>query len=119
MAITDSAGSSSASGPPYREKRGVPRFSLIATAELTEPVSGVRFSGRISEISRKGCYLDMLNTLPVETKVELRVSRDQGNFKSPARVIYAQEGIGIGLAFLEVPADQLKILDSWLAELSV
>jgi hypothetical protein len=117
--MTDSAGFSNASGPPYREKRDVPRFSLIATAELTEPASGVRFSGRISEISRKGCFLDLLNTLPVETKVELRVSRDKGSFNSTAKVIYVQEGMGMGLAFLEVPADQLKILDSWLAELNV
>lgn len=117
--MIDSADSPNVSGPPYREKRDVPRFSLIATAELTEPASGVRFSGRISEISRKGCFLDLLNTLPVETKVELRLSRDRGSFNAQAKVIYVQEGMGMGLAFLEVPSDQLKILDSWLAELNV
>lgn len=117
--MIDSTGSPTVSGPTYRDKRGVPRFSLIATAELTEPTSGVRFSGRISEISRKGCFLDVLNTLPVETTIELRVSRDRGSFNSQAKVIYVQEGMGMGLAFLEVPADQLDILDSWLAEPNV
>lgn len=101
----------------YRERRTVPRFSLIATAELLEPASGVRMSGRISEISRKGCYVDLLNTLPTGTMIQLRISRDQGVFASAGRIIYAQEGMGMGVAFANTSADQLKILDSWLAEL--
>jgi PilZ domain len=105
------------SSPQYRERRSVPRFNLIATAEITEPASGVRISGRISEISRKGCYLDVLNTLPVGTQLRLTISRDQGSFTTDAKIIYAQDGMGMGIFFLDVPADQLKILDSWLAEL--
>lgn len=105
-------------GTPYRERRTVPRFSLIATADLLEPASGVRMSGRLSEISRKGCYVDLLNTLPTGTLIQLRVSRDQGAFVSAGRIIYAQEGMGMGVAFVDTAADQLKILDSWLAELT-
>lgn len=105
-------------GSPYRERRSVPRYSLIATAELLEPASGVRMSGRISEISRKGCYVDVLNTLPTGTMIQVRVSRDQGAFGSAGRIIYTQEGMGMGVAFVDTSADQLKILDSWLAELA-
>jgi len=76
-------------------------------------------SGRISEISRKGCYLDILNTLPVDTALQLRITRDQGSFATMARIIYVQEGIGMGLAFVDPPQDQLQILDSWLAELAI
>jgi hypothetical protein len=102
---------------PHREQRAVPRFSLIASAEIIEPASGVRISGRISEISRKGCYLDMLNSLPVGTRLRLTISRDQGTFTSTARIIYIQEGMGMGIAYVDVTPDQLKILDAWLAEL--
>lgn len=108
-----------ASGMPFGQRRTVPRYSLIATAEVIEPPSDVRMSGRISEISRKGCYFDILNTLPVGTIVHLRVTRDQGSFATMARIIYVQEGIGMGLAFIDPPEDQLRILDSWLAELTV
>ncbi|MGA8869579.1 MAG: PilZ domain-containing protein [Candidatus Acidiferrales bacterium] len=106
-----------ASGQSWGERRTVPRYSLIATAEVIEPPSDARMSGRISEISRKGCYLDILNTLPVGTTVQLRVTRDQGSFATMARIIYVQEGIGMGLAFVDPPEDQLRILDSWIAEL--
>lgn len=112
------ASSGSSSGAPFREKREVPRFYFIATVSIVEPVSEVRISGRVSEISRKGCYVDVLNTLPVGTAIQLIVSRDQGSFYSRGRIIYVQEGIGMGIAFVDMPDEQLKILDSWLKELS-
>jgi hypothetical protein len=116
--MNDSAGSGSGSGAPHRERREVPRFSLIATVEIVEPVSDMHFSGRISEISRKGCYVDILNPLPQGTAIRLRISRDQGTFSTPGKIIYVQEGMGMGVVFVDPPADQLKILDSWLVELN-
>lgn len=107
------------SSATYSVRRTVPRFSLIASAEIIEPASGLRISGRLSEISRKGCYLDLLNALPAGTHIVVRISRDQGNFESPGKIIYVQEGMGMGVAFLDPSADQLKILDSWLEELAV
>ena len=105
-------------GASQRHVREVPRYSLIATAELRDPQSGVRIAGRISEISRTGCYLDVLNTLPKDTRIEVRISRDRGTFASAGKIIYEQERMGMGVAFCDVPADQLAILDSWLAELA-
>jgi hypothetical protein len=102
----------------YSQQRAVPRYELIATAEIVDYTSGTRMSGRISEISRKGCYVDILNTLPIDTLVHIRVSRDQGVFASPGKIIYVQQGMGMGVAFINPPADQLKILDSWLGELT-
>jgi PilZ domain len=113
----DHAGGPTASGQPFGQRRSVPRYSLIATAELIEPVTDARMSGRISEISRKGCYVDILNTLPTGTKIQLCVTRDRGNFTTMGQIIYVQEGIGVGIAFVDPPDDQLEILDSWLAEL--
>jgi len=109
---------STRNGPPYRDKRTVPRYEFIATVEVVEPVSDMRLSGRVSEISRKGCFVDILNTLPAGTKVNLRITRDQGAFFTPAMIIYVQEGMGMGIAFREPPVDQLEILDAWLAKLA-
>jgi hypothetical protein len=114
----DSGGSPKDPGISYRERRSVPRYGLIAQTDVFEPVSGLRISGRISEVSLKGCYVDLLNTLPTQTAVEVCISRDQGTFTSPGKIIYTQEGMGMGVAFLNTPADQLKILDSWLVELN-
>jgi hypothetical protein len=104
-------------GPPYRDKREVPRYGLIASAEIIEPTTETHIHGRISEISRKGCYVDVLNTLPVGTSIQVIITRDLGTFSSPAKVIYTQEGMGMGVAFVEPAANQLKMLEAWLAEL--
>jgi hypothetical protein len=111
-------GTTTGSGEPYREKRAVPRFMFIATVDIIEPITEVHISGRVSEISRKGCYVDILNTLPVGTQITLRVTRDQGAFAAPGKIIYVQEGMGMGVAFLDPGTDQMKVLDSWLAELN-
>jgi len=116
--MNNSPGSPAGSGQNYSERRSVPRYSFIATVEIVDPASGVRLSGRISELSRKGCYVDILNTLPKDTSISLRISRDSGTFASPAKIIYVQEGMGMGVAFVNSPPDQARILDSWLAELA-
>jgi hypothetical protein len=109
-------------GPPLRtaasasERRSVPRYCLIATAEIIEPASDMRMSGRLSEISSKGCYVDALNTLPRETLIDVRISRDQGTFTASGKIVYVQEGMGMGVVFLKIADDQQKLLDSWLAE---
>jgi hypothetical protein len=102
----------------YPYKREVPRFSLIATVVVREPESDTKISGRISELSRKGCYVDTLITLPEGTALEVKISRDQGVFESNGKIVYVQPGMGMGVAFVDAPSEQLKILDSWLAELS-
>jgi hypothetical protein len=114
----DFAGSTNDPGKSSRERRSVPRYGLIAQTEIVEPRSGLRISGRMSEVSRKGCYVDLLTTLPVHTFVEVHITRDQGTFVSQGKIIYSQESMGMGVAFLEVPADQMKVLDTWLAELT-
>jgi hypothetical protein len=112
-----SPGTPTGSGPPFRDKREVPRYSFIAEVTVTDVANDARMSGRISEISRKGCYVDILNPLPVDTSLQLTISRDQGAFTTPGKIIYVQPGMGMGVAFVNTPADQLKTLDAWLAEL--
>jgi hypothetical protein len=114
----DSLNPPSSSNPPSRERRSVARYMLIASVEIIEPTSDVHISGRVSEISRKGCYIDLLSPLPAGTLINLRITRDRGSFVTPGKIIYAQEGIGMGVVYMNSPADQMKILDSWLAEFS-
>ncbi len=104
--------------PAFAKKREVPRYSFIVVVDIIEPASDLHLTGRVSEISRKGCYVDILNTLPVGTVIRLRMSRDRGSLTTLGNVIYVQEGVGMGVAFKDTAADQMKILDAWLAELN-
>lgn len=103
---------------PNGERRAVPRFAFIATADVIEPVSQTRISGRVSEISLHGCYIDILNTLPTSTAVRVRISTDSGSFDSAGKIVYVQENMGMGIEFIEPARDQLRVLESWVAELA-
>lgn len=98
------------------ERRAMPRFMFIATAEIIEPSTDTRMSGRVSEISRFGCYIDVLNTLPQYTKIRVRILTDAVSFDCAATIIYVQENMGMGVRFLDPPKDQQEILDGWLTQ---
>lgn len=103
---------------PHREQRTVPRYAFIAHVDVVEPASDTRIAARVSEISRKGCYVDVLVTLPTGTLIQLKILRDQGSFTTKGKIIYVQEGMGMGVAFVDIAEDQLKILDGWLVEIA-
>jgi len=115
--MNDSPGSTAHRSSPFPKERTVPRYSLIATVEIIEPATDTHFSGRISEIGRRGCYVDILNTLPQGTLVHMMISRDKGTFMAAGKIIYVHDRMGMGILFTEVPADQMQVLDSWLVEL--
>ena len=99
------------------KQRSVRRCALVASAQVTEPLSGTRLSGRTSEIGLGGCYVDVLNPLPNGTLVELRILRDQGVFEAKAKVVYVDPGFGMGVAFTEMTSDQRTVLETWLVEI--
>ena len=117
MTLGNSPDSPSDSVTAYRQQRTGPRNIFVATTELTDSATAMKLSGRVTEISRKGCYVDILNALPVGTSLNVRILRDQGTFVTKGNIIYVHERIGMGIVFLDPAEEQLQILDSWLVDL--
>jgi hypothetical protein len=46
------------------DRRVAPRYPLILLAEVTDLLSSTKFTARTSDLSRTGCYIDMLHPLP-------------------------------------------------------
>jgi hypothetical protein len=111
---SDFPGGTGASGS---DRRKAPRFGLMAIAELSDPEAARMVTGKLTQISRTGCYVATPKTFAVGTSLKVIVSRDERTFVAKANIIHVQEQMGMGLAFLDPPEDQLKILDSWLAEI--
>ena len=101
------------------KQRAVLRYAFVASAEVTEVSSGTKLSGRTSELSLGGCYIQALNPFPEGTLVHLRILRDQGVFEAKAMVVYCHPGSGMGLAFAGIAPDQQSVLEAWLAELVI
>jgi hypothetical protein len=100
------------------EKRSHLRYPISADAVIIEARSRTRLRGRASDLSLSGCYLDAINLFPVGTPVHLRLTAEDHTFECQARVTYSMPGMGMGLAFTDIHADQSAALHDWLAELS-
>jgi hypothetical protein len=100
----------------YREKRRTPRYIFIASAELYDERTDVRVASRVSELSKHGCYLDMMNPFPTGTLVLLKIFAGEQTFQSKAKFVYSTPNVGAGVAFLEVEPKYEFVLNGWLEE---
>jgi hypothetical protein len=99
----------------YAIQRTIPRYYVLAVAELVETASTLCIVGKMIEVSRNGCYINTTSTLPVNTFLRVVISRDGQTFVTNGKIIYVHEQIGMGVLFVDSTGEQLEILDSWLA----
>jgi len=100
------------------EKRSCPRYPFSPAVEALDLQTDIRIKGRLADISRNGCYVDTINPFAKDAPVTLTISRDNQSFKTQAKVVYSKMGMGMGLLFTTAEPDQLRVLGSWLNELS-
>lgn len=103
---------------PKQEQRASVRYPFTAEADVTDLQSNARLSARTSDLARGGCFIDTISTFPIGTKVSLRLTHERKIFTTLGRVAYAQQGMGMGLAFTPPEPDQLWILEKWIGNLS-
>jgi hypothetical protein len=100
------------------ENRRSPRYPFYASAEITELQTQTRLTARTSELSRHGCYMDMVNPLPLGTTVKIQLIHHEQKLDTNGHVIYSQPNMGMGVAFDEIAVDQVVTLEKWLSDLS-
>ena len=99
------------------QARRSPRYSFYASAQITELRTGMPLTTRTSELSRHGCYFDMLTPLRLGTAVKVQVSNQGQTFEAKGRVIYIHPNMGMGVAFDEIEAGQELVIEKWLSDL--
>ena len=101
---------------PIVDRRKTPRHPLILVVEVTDSVSAVKFMAQTSDVSRGGCYIDMLTPLPQGSQLKLKLQNGDEAFESEAIVKYVSPGLGMGVAFTaNLPPEKVALLDRWLA----
>lgn len=103
--------------PMAHERRRAPRCPLIASAGVIDPESDTHLRARLSDLSLVGCYLEIAKPLPACTEVRLNIAHRDATFTADGVIARCVPGMGIGIRFTDVPLDQHKILEQWLAEL--
>lgn len=110
---------SGGSGSHEDERRAVPRYPLSAEVEIFDPIERTRLTASISEIGAHGCYICLPNPLKQHTVVQLLINKNGNSFKSWGMVVYAHQGRGMGINFFRPEPSQVKVLQSWIADLQL
>ena len=100
------------------ERRNGIRYQITVSAEVIELISGTRFSTRTTDLGPGGCFVDTLMPLPIGSSVGVKLYRDDMGIDALGTVTYSQIGIGMGIAFDDMPREKVRALDAWLAELT-
>lgn len=101
------------------ERRSAVRYQLTVSAEVIELKSGTRFSTRTTDLGPGGCFVDTLMPLPVGSDVNIRLYKDNMSIEASGTVTFSQAGLGMGIAFAEMPPEKQMAFDAWLAELTM
>jgi hypothetical protein len=108
----------SKAGVQDTERRGGERHMFTAGAEVIELKSGARFSTRTTDLGPGGCFVDTTVPFPVGSKLRVTLQKGKTTFETPGTVVYSQHGLGMGIAFDELDAEQRLALAEWITGVS-
>jgi hypothetical protein len=118
MSITSKRDTIGVVAAAAQERRKTLRFPLTASVEVTESASGARITGRTSDLSLGGCYVDSINPFPVGTTAAIRIMRGNESFEAQAKVVYSQLGMGMGMSFVSAEPKEVRLFQRWVLEIT-
>ena len=92
------------------------RVPFVAHAEIIDVHSEVRLKAQTGDLSHHGCYVDMVNPLPLGVAVKVRIEHRKQTFAATASVVYSVPHLGMGLAFRDIEAGKEVTLEQWLTD---
>jgi hypothetical protein len=96
--------------PPNIERRRFPRVACRIEAAVLDELSRMNLPVKVTDISFGGCYVEMLAPLPVNSFVELTLDTSQGAIHARGKVVAAQTGMGMGIAFTAISPEDFEKL---------
>lgn len=100
------------------ERRRFSRQSCRIPAQVTTVEGGVQLKGTITDVSRNGCFTEMLAPLPAGSEVVLTANSAGRLFCCRGLVRTSMTAMGMGIEFTTMSPRDRKVLDEELAPLS-
>jgi c-di-GMP-binding flagellar brake protein YcgR len=98
--------------PP--DRRRDLRYSVQVQIELREDGSEVPMRMNTTDLSRGGCYVELLMPLPVGTDVTATLWLSNGSVRMRGRVVTRHAQFGNGIKFLDFDDNGEKVLAQYL-----
>jgi hypothetical protein len=96
--------------------RRSPRYSFVATAEVTVEGTGPVIATRLGDLSLHGCYIRTTNPLSAGVSILIRISAGNSVFQARGKVVYSEPNLGAGVEFQQIEQLYLTVLEEWLVE---
>jgi hypothetical protein len=92
------------------------RCAFVVRIELTDLGSGVCITANTTNLSLFGCQVEKQQTLPIGSKVQIRIIHRGDKFTALGRVSRHEFDGETGIVFTGVESADQMILDKWLGE---
>lgn len=102
--------------PRLRMRRRADRMALEFPVEVRFLGSNVPMWSTTTDITEEGCFVKMVNVVPLDTKVELALWLDQAKVWIQGVVVTNVAGFGTGVAFQAMPHEAKSRLAEMIAE---
>ncbi len=106
--------SRSDAAPLQSERRRFPRHTVQVQIELHEEGSDVPLRTETSDLSRGGCYVQLMTTFPVGTYVNATLWLDDSAVRFRGRVVTRHPQFGNGIMFLEFQGKGEQLLARYI-----
>lgn len=101
-----------------QEKRRYPRFKCEGNLELKTDGSTIRSWATLTDISTTGCYIEMMTTFAVGTKVEVRLGMNGFLLNGAGIVRATYPFLGMGIEFTNLSQNAREQLDAMIASVT-
>ena len=82
-------------------------------AESLDLETGLRASGKTTDISFGGCFIRTSRPLPPGSRMRLWLAKNKRTIEVLARVRSVKPGIGMGIEFVDLESAAYVVLQSW------
>lgn len=103
--------------PNPAERRRSPRYKCEGSAEFRVGGTDVRTWGTFTDLSIRGCYIEMMATFPVGARVDLSLELNGIRAETQGEVRVSYPFLGMGIAFRETTEENQARLQAMVRSL--
>lgn len=100
------------------ERRRYPRYACAGAVRLHNENTNLPTWARLADVGLGGCYLELLSPLPLQTPIEFAIQTDDLEIHGRGVVRTTHPGVGNGVAFTQMKADDWRRLNQLIARLA-
>ena len=103
---------------PHPDRRHFPRYTARVQVELRQDGIEVPLRMETTDLSRGGCYVQLMMTMPIGTYLNLTLWLDGYPVRVRSRVVTRHPQFGNGIMFLEFQGNDEQLLTRYLSALT-